>query len=130
MLFQHSELDRTCQKHVIFFFVRRCVMNRMDDKCAGVTVHTDSLSHSNQIIFDLPVFGDLQLCDVSLNECHVAVVTIVRPVFLHKALHEIHSCHVFGFGQQVAGVATAQTHVDECHCLWIIKAPRLNKQTN
>lgn len=78
--------------------------------------------------FDPPVFGDLQLCDVSLNECHVAVVTIVLSVFLHKALHKIHSRHVFGFGQQVAGVATAETHVYKTHRLWIINAPWLKKQ--
>lgn len=84
---------------------------------------SDSLLHSNQITCDPPVFGDLQLCDVSLNECHVAVVTIVLSIFLHKALHEIHSHHVLGFGHQVAGVATAETHVDESHCLWIIKEP-------
>lgn len=80
-----------------------------DRVCTGGTVGSNSLSHSSQTIFDPPVFGDLQLCDVGLNECHVAVVTIVLSVFLHKALHEIHSRHVFGFGQQVAGVATAET---------------------
>lgn len=88
----------------------------MEGKCTGVMVDSDSLSiisllYSNQIKFDPPVFGDLQLCDVSLNECHVAVVTIVLFVFLHKALHEIHSRHVLGVGQQVVGVATAEIHV-------------------
>lgn len=57
-----------------------------------------------------PVLGQVQLCDVRLDEGSVAVVTVVLPVLLHKVLHEVHSSNVFGFGQQAARVATEQTH--------------------
>lgn len=56
-----------------------------------------------------PVLRKIQLCDVCLEERGVAVVTVVLFVLHHKVFHEIHGSHVFGFGQQVAGEATAQT---------------------
>lgn len=65
---------------------------------------------AGQISQHTPALGQVQLCDVRLDEGSVAVVTVVLPVFLHKVFHEINSGDVFGFGQQVAGVAATETH--------------------
>lgn len=67
-------------------------------------------SKLGQISEHTPVLGQIQLRDVRLDEGSVAVVTVVLPVLLHKVFHEIHSSNVFGFGQQVASVAAAETH--------------------
>lgn len=67
-------------------------------------------SKLGQISEHTPVLGQVQLRDVRLDEGSVAVVTVVLPVLLHKVFHEIHSSNVFGFGQQVASVAAAETH--------------------
>lgn len=64
-----------------------------------------------QICEHTPVWGDIQLCDISLDEGSVAMVTIFLSVPLHKALHEVHGCHMGSLGQQVAGVTTANTCV-------------------
>ena len=55
-----------------------------------------------------PVFGDIQFCDVSLDEGSVAMVTIVQPVPLHEAFHEVYGRHMAGLGQQVAGETTGE----------------------
>lgn len=64
-----------------------------------------------------PVLGDVQLCDISLDEGSVAMVTIVLPVPLHKAVHEVDSSHMASPGQQVAGVTTVETFVSKSTCL-------------
>lgn len=56
------------------------------------------------------MLGDVQLCDVSLDEADVAMVTIVLPVLVHKALHEVHRGHMGCLGQQVAGEAAVEEH--------------------
>ena len=64
-----------------------------------------------QISQHTPVLREIQLCDVSLDEGSVAVVTVLLPVFLHKTLHEVHSRHVFRLSQQVFGETTGETHI-------------------
>lgn len=56
------------------------------------------------------MLGDVQLCDIGLDEADVAMVTIVLPVLLHKALHEVHGGHMGRLGQQVTGVAAVEAH--------------------
>lgn len=67
-------------------------------------------SKLGQLCEHAPVLGQIQLCDVRLDEGSVAVVTVILPVLLHKVFHEIHSSNMFGFGQQVASVAATEMH--------------------
>lgn len=64
-----------------------------------------------QISQHTPVLREIQLCDVSLDEGSVAVVTVLLPVLLHKTLHEVHGRHVFRLSQQVFGETTGETHI-------------------
>lgn len=54
------------------------------------------------------------------------MVTILLSVLFHKAFHEIHGCHMFGLGQQVAGVAAAETRV----CIHLIMITEHSSSTH
>ena len=56
--------------------------------------------------------GQIQLCDISLDEGGIVMVTIVLSVLLHKAFHEVHSRHMGSLTQQVGGVAAGKAHQD------------------
>lgn len=58
-----------------------------------------------------PVWGQVQLCHISLEEGNVVVVPVALPVLFHKVLHEIHGGHVGRPFQQMAGVSTVCTQV-------------------
>lgn len=73
-----------------------------------------SINFKPGLYLNTPVFGQIQLCDICLDEGRIAVVTVVLPVFLHKVFHEIHSSYVLGFGQQLGGETTTQTHRNTC----------------
>lgn len=91
-------------------FMSSCLMNSLPTKIKSIQQCLDlcpSIQHT-------PVLGQIQFCDVCLEEGSVAVVTIALPVLLHKVFHEIHSSNVFGFGQQVAGVTATETHRNTC----------------
>lgn len=92
-------------------FMSSCLMNSLSTKIKSIQQCLDlcpSIQHTQ------PVLGQIQLCDVCLEEGSVAVVTVALPVLLHKAFHEIHSSNVLGFGQQVAGVTATETHRNTC----------------
>lgn len=55
----------------------------------------------------IPVWGEIQLSDVRLEEVSVTKVTIVFLVLFHKLLHEIHSCHMMGLTNEVARVSSS-----------------------
>lgn len=82
---------------------------------------TNEIAAKTQIFKHTPVWGDIQPCDISLDEGDVAVMTIVLPVFLHKAFHEVHSGHMVGLSQQVAGVSAADTQQHYIHLRRLIK---------